>query len=58
MNLCICCHTQLLHYLNGIKSYWFCTNCYQEMPGIIAKTKIANKQSQNYIRNIAVNKKG
>ncbi len=34
MNICICCHTQLLHHLNQSRSYWFCPNCYQEMPNI------------------------
>lgn len=48
MNICICCHTKLLYHLNQSKAYWFCPNCYQEMPDVltvIKKTKIRQKHN-------------
>ena len=57
MNICICCHTQLLRHLNRVKSYYFCPNCYQEMPTILI-VKTAKCQHQYYIKNTTVNEKG
>jgi hypothetical protein len=34
MNQCICCHNQLIRYLDPQRIYWFCASCYQEMPNI------------------------
>ena len=34
MNVCICCHDQLLRHLDRSRVYWFCPSCHREMPNI------------------------
>ncbi|AFZ36027.1 hypothetical protein Sta7437_2494 [Stanieria cyanosphaera PCC 7437] len=41
MNYCPCCSSKLLCHINQQKTYWFCSNCGQEMPNLndLNKTK-------------------
>jgi hypothetical protein len=32
MNSCPCCSNQLLRHVRGNEIYWFCRNCWQQMP--------------------------
>jgi hypothetical protein len=32
MNTCPCCSHVLLRHIRGNEIYWFCRNCWQEMP--------------------------
>ncbi|MBD2775975.1 hypothetical protein [Iningainema tapete] len=32
MNYCPCCSHTLLRHIRGHEVYWFCRNCWQEMP--------------------------
>jgi len=34
MNSCPCCSNQLLRHIRHHQIYWFCTNCWQEMPNL------------------------
>lgn len=34
MNYCPCCSSKLLCHINQQKTYWFCSNCGQEMPNL------------------------
>lgn len=47
MNQCICCHSQLIRYLDRQRIYWFCSSCYQEMPNI-NEIKIYTTQSDRH----------
>jgi hypothetical protein len=49
MNICICCHTKLLHHLNQSRSYWFCPNCYQEMPDLLTVIKNTKTIQKHHI---------
>ena len=30
--ICPCCSNIMLHYVSKHREYWFCRNCWQEMP--------------------------
>ena len=32
--LCPCCSDKLIHHLSHHRDYWFCRQCWQEMPSI------------------------
>ncbi|MGD1917461.1 MAG: hypothetical protein ACFCAD_00420 [Pleurocapsa sp.] len=32
--ICPCCSNQLLHHFGKHREYWFCRQCWQEMPDI------------------------
>ena len=32
MNTCPCCSNILLRHIHSNQAYWFCRNCWQEMP--------------------------
>lgn len=32
MNTCPCCDSQLLPHIRNHRAYWFCPDCWQEMP--------------------------
>lgn len=49
MNICICCHTQLLQHLKQSRSYWFCPNCYQEMPALLTVIKNTKNGHEHHI---------
>ncbi|MGB3236747.1 MAG: hypothetical protein WBB29_00530 [Geitlerinemataceae cyanobacterium] len=34
MNTCPCCSNQLLRHIRHNRGYWFCQNCWQEMPDL------------------------
>ena len=34
MVVCLCCHNSLLRYVRHSDVYWFCPNCWQEMPNV------------------------
>lgn len=34
MSYCICCHHSLLRHIRHSDVYWFCPNCWQEMPDL------------------------
>lgn len=34
--ICPCCSHTLLHHLSRDREYWFCRNCWQEMPDLEA----------------------
>lgn len=34
---CPCCDHQMLRYISGSHSYWFCRYCWQEMPELSLK---------------------
>lgn len=34
MVVCLCCHSTLLRYVRHSEVYWFCPNCWQEMPNV------------------------
>ena len=32
--ICPCCFDAMLHHIGSGKEYWFCRNCWQEMPNL------------------------
>jgi hypothetical protein len=45
--ICPCCSHTLLHHLSHHREYWFCRNCWQEMPDLEAfKDKTFHRQTQ------------
>ena len=48
-NICPCCSRVLLRHLGNDRIYWFCRNCYQEMPNLnftIDKKTVASYQTE------------
>jgi ribosomal protein L37AE/L43A len=41
-HLCPCCSNPLLRHVSSKRTYWFCSQCYQEMPDIenVLETKL------------------
>ncbi|MBV9388275.1 MAG: hypothetical protein JOZ78_17780 [Chroococcidiopsidaceae cyanobacterium CP_BM_ER_R8_30] len=39
MNNCPCCTGNLLRHVRSSKIYWFCPNCWQEMPNLTSATQ-------------------
>lgn len=45
--ICPCCSHTLLHHISNHREYWFCRNCWQEMPDLEAfKHQTFHRQSQ------------
>ncbi|AFZ03954.1 hypothetical protein [Calothrix sp. PCC 6303] len=53
MNTCPCCSHVLLRHVRGNETYWFCRNCWQEMPEMNV-TRI-NLEAMTQHKNIARN---
>ncbi len=34
LTICPCCSTTMLHHFGNHREYWFCRNCWQEMPDL------------------------
>ena len=50
MHSCPCCSDPLLRHIQGAHTYWFCRNCWQEMPilkDVSINYFIANEKSLN-----------
>ncbi|WP_071592898.1 hypothetical protein [Pleurocapsa sp. PCC 7319] len=47
--VCPCCSSPMLHYLDHNREYWFCRNCWQEMPDL-KHTKAKKYQRHGSIR--------
>ena len=45
LTICPCCSTPMLHHYGNHREYWFCRNCWQEMPDIEVAKKTATVQS-------------
>ena len=39
-NICPCCSNSMLRHLDGGRSYWFCRNCWLELPEHNVKQKL------------------
>ncbi len=50
--ICPCCSQPMLHHLSKHREYWFCRNCWQEMPDL-SVIKENNKNPQNQIVNLS-----
>ena len=52
--VCPCCSNPMLHCLDHNREYWFCRNCWQEMPDLMStmgkKCQQHNKQMNFSIR--------
>ena len=53
LTICPCCSNSMLHYLNHSRDYWFCRNCWQEMPNWNNRAKPSNSH-QNKILNLSI----
>jgi len=40
---CPCCSGKLIHHISLQRDYWFCRNCWQEMPAMNVKLKAIDK---------------
>ncbi|MBE9048016.1 hypothetical protein IQ255_27085 [Pleurocapsales cyanobacterium LEGE 10410] len=49
---CPCCSTPMLRCLNRHKQYWFCRNCWQEMPDLEGISETTHYR-QNQIVNLS-----
>jgi len=48
-NQCPCCNGSLLHHIRQGGSYWFCSNCWQEMPNNSLPDKLITSTSKNKV---------
>lgn len=47
LTICPCCSKPMLHHLGNHREYWFCRNCWQEMPDLeVIKQKKYHQQNQ------------
>ncbi|WP_449418562.1 hypothetical protein [Phormidium nigroviride] len=44
MNTCPCCSSQLLRHARHNSVYWFCPECWQEMPDLVEMVLAPNKR--------------
>jgi ribosomal protein L37AE/L43A len=51
---CPCCSTPMLHHLRHGQEYWFCRQCWQEMPDL-SRSLQKNRFPQNQIVNLSPN---
>lgn len=56
-NQCPCCNGSLLHHIRKGGSYWFCSNCWQEMPSSLPD-KLITSTSKNPVSKILTNSPG
>jgi len=49
MNTCPCCSHPLLRHVHNHEVYWFCRNCWQEMP-ILSREILSRKDLTTSIR--------
>ena len=53
VNTCPCCSSSMLHHFKDHREYWFCRQCWQEMPNLsIIKSE---KSAKNVIVNLSTN---
>jgi hypothetical protein len=50
MNTCPCCSHPLLRHIHRHEVYWFCRNCWQEMPMLSGESKLSHKDLAYAIR--------
>lgn len=46
MTTCPCCSNQLLQHVRNRQVYWFCRNCWQEMPTLELKDVVSSLSQQ------------
>ena len=51
---CPCCSSPMLHHLRHNREYWFCRNCWQEMPVFSLEQK-EDRFTVNNIINLSTN---
>ena len=52
---CPCCSSVMLHCLSHKKEYWFCRNCWQEMPNLDSDSFEETKhRRRNKIANLSI----
>ena len=54
LTICPCCSNTMLHYINNRRDYWFCRNCWQEMPNLNSVEKLGCNNGQNRILNLSI----
>ena len=42
MNPCPCCSNSMLRHFRNHQTYWFCRNCWQEMPSLESQLDTVN----------------
>ena len=56
LTICPCCSTLMLHHIGNHREYWFCRNCWQEMPDLEKFAEKRYRQS-NRISNLSIGSK-
>lgn len=55
---CPCCSNIMLHHLDRDREYWFCRECWQEMPDLeVVKENRYNQQNQIVNLSIGLSKR-
>ncbi len=50
MSTCPCCSHQLLRHIHRHEVYWFCRNCWQEMPMLSSEDNLSQRDWKTFIR--------
>lgn len=50
LTVCPCCSSPMLHHIGNHREYWFCRNCWQEMPDL----EVVLHQNPQKIVNLSV----
>ena len=53
LTICPCCSNPMLHHINNRRDYWFCRNCWQEMPNLNGVEKLSC-DPKNKILNLSI----
>ena len=53
LTACPCCSNPMLHCIGNHREYWFCRNCWQEMPDL-GEVKRSRSIHQSRIVNLSI----